>query len=794
MECSSCGEVSAESARFCHACGTALTRLCPGCGTPAVAGHAFCESCGTALAPAVAASAAVPVAERRVVSVLFVDLVGFTTLSESRDAEQVRELLSTYFETARSLVERYGGTVEKFIGDAVMAVWGSPVATEHDAERAVRAALDLVAAVAEIGREHGLDALRARAGVVTGEAAVTLGLEHEGMVAGDMVNTASRVQTTAPPGEVFVSETTRRATEQTIVYEPAGSFALKGKTGEMPLWRARRVISGAHGALRSEGLESPFVGRDRELRQIKDLFHVTADDRTAHLLTVTGVGGIGKSRLSWEFYKYFDGIAEDVFWHRGRCLPYGDGVAYSALAEMVRMRCRIGEDEPAGPALEKLRSALDEYVTDPEERRFVEPRLAQLVGAGEAQETDRQSLFTAWRVFFERLSDVFPAVLVFEDMQWADDALLDFLEHLLDVSRNRPLFVVVLARPELAERRPAWGAGVRHLAAISLEPLPRAAMAELLSGLSPGLPDTLTNQILDRSEGIPMYAMETVRMLLDRGALVRQGSVYQPVGEISALEVPETLHALIAARLDGLAPQERKLLQDGAVLGKTFTKPAIAAVSGLDDGQLDPLLTGLVRKEVLTLQTDPRSPEHGHYGFLQELVRRVAYETLAMRDRRARHLAAANYLDEVASDGELAEVAAAHLVDAYNAWPDAPDAEDVKQRAVYALVLAGERSASLAATGEAQRSFERAAATDRRPAGAGPARLAGGSDGVARRPLRQRPRTARAGAGDVRARGRCARRRPRRERARRHRTQRGPRPGRHRPPDAGARRAARSGG
>ena len=287
------------------------------------------------------------------VSVLFVDLVGFTAASEARDAEETRELLSRYFDLARTLIERYGGTVEKFIGDAVMAVWGTPVATENDAERAVRAALDLVASIPDLD-----PALQARAGVLTGEAAVTLGAEGEGMVAGDIVNTASRVQSASEPETVLVGDATRRASEQAVVYEPAGEKELKGKAEPLLLWRALRVVSGVGGSLKPAGLEPPFVGRARELKLIKELFHGCAADRKAHLVSVTGIAGIGKSRLSWEFYKYFDGIVEGVWWHRGRCLAYGEGVAYWALADMVRMRCRIGEDEQPASALEKLQATL----------------------------------------------------------------------------------------------------------------------------------------------------------------------------------------------------------------------------------------------------------------------------------------------------------------------------------------------------------------------------------------------------------------------------------------------------
>ncbi|MGZ4207428.1 MAG: AAA family ATPase, partial [Actinomycetota bacterium] len=381
-------------------------------------------------------------------TVLFADLVGFTSLSENRDAEEVRELLTRYFDVCRDLVARYGGTIEKFIGDAVMAVWGTPVAQEDDAERAVRTALDLTDAVAAMGEEVGAPDLRARAGVLTGEAAVTIGAEGQGMVAGDLVNTASRIQSAAHPGEVFVGESTRRSTEVSIAYEDAGEHTLKGKAEPMHLWRAARVVSGIAGAQKSEGLEAPFVGRERELRLIKDLFHATVEEGKAHLVSLTGIAGIGKSRLIWEFFKYIDGVATLFRWHRGRCLAYGEGVTYWALAEMVRTRAGILEGEDEQSAMDKLREALEQSVPDPEERRFLEPRLAHLLGLEAHSARDRDELFSAWRLFYERLAEEMPTIMVFEDVQWADASLLDFIEYLLESSRNSRIFIITLGRPE----------------------------------------------------------------------------------------------------------------------------------------------------------------------------------------------------------------------------------------------------------------------------------------------------------------------------------------------------------
>jgi predicted ATPase/class 3 adenylate cyclase len=653
---------------------------------------------------------------------MFADLVGFTTVAEARDAEEVRDLLTRYFDTCRSLVDRYGGVIEKFIGDAVMAVWGTPLTNEDDAERAVRAALELTEAVIALGEEVGIPTLRARAGVLTGEAAVSLDATNQGMVAGDIVNTASRIQAAAKPGTVLVGDDTMHVTQSAIEYEAAGAHEVKGKAQPIILWRAVRVVGLLGGTVRASEIEPPFTGRDSELRLTKQLYHAAADERRPHLVSVIGIGGIGKSRLAWEFEKYIDGLAGDVWWHRGRCLAYGDGVTFWALAEMVRGRAGILEDEENATAMPKLRAALEEHIPDADERRFVEPRVAQLLGMEAGGHGDQENLFSAWRIFFERLADTDPTILVFEDLHWADDALLDFVEYLLDWSRDRPIFILTTARPELLERRPTWGAAKRSFTSLFLEPLTAPQLERLLEGAVTGMPAELRAQILERSEGIPFYAVETVRMLIDRGLLERKGSAYQPTAPIETLDVPSSLQALIAARLDHLEGEERRVLQDASVLGRTFTVPGLQAVSGLGRAELQPILASLARKEILSLRTDPLSPERGQFGFLQDLVRRVAYEMMSKRDRRPRHVAAADHLIAVAGDEDedVIEVIASHLLDAYQAAPDADDAPAVRQRAHEAQVRAGERAASLGANLAAQRYFERAATmTDERAMQAG---------------------------------------------------------------------------
>jgi len=668
-------------------------------------------------APASAAghASATVVAELRLVSVLFADLVGFTALSESRDPEEVRDLLSRYFDVCRGLIERYGGTVEKFIGDAVMAVWGAPTATEDDAERAVRAALELVAAVAALGAEVGAPSLRARAGVLTGEAAVTLRATSQGMVAGDLVNTASRLQSAADPGSVLVGEATMRAARQAIAFSALDPLTLKGKEEPVPVWRAERVVAQRRGVGRSERAEPPFVGREEELRLLKELLHATAREQRVRLLSVTGLAGIGKSRLAWEFRKYVDGLSADVYWQQGRSPSYGEGITFWALGEMVRMRASITEGEDPSQARAKLAASVAEFVPEPEERRWVEQALAHLLGLTDAPGGDREELFSAWRTFFERIAERGPTVLVFEDLQWADPGLIDFIESIVEWSRTKALFVLTLSRPELLQRRPTWGAGQRSFTALHLEPLAPESMAALLRGFVTGLPETVVEQVLQRAEGVPLYAVETIRMLVDRGHLVERDGVLTVTGTLGALEIPDTLHALIASRLDGVPPEERSLLQDAAVLGQSFSVPALVAVTGRDSARLAAPLRDLVRKELLTLVTDPRSPERGQYGFVQGLIREVAYGTLARPERRAKHLAAAGHF-EALSDEELAGVVATHYVEAHRATAEGPERDSLAARAREWLTHGGRRALALGSPEQALAYLEQALALTEDPA------------------------------------------------------------------------------
>ena len=713
MRCADCGTENPASARFCGSCGARVATACPRCDAPAPLGLHFCTACGAALdadpvrAPSPDEFGATDgtIAERRRVSVLFLDLDEFTSLAEDLDPEEVRALQSRYFETARGVIAGYGGTVEKFIGDAVMAVWGAPLAHEDDAGRAVRCALALVEAVGRLGGAAARHHLTARAGVASGEAAVTIGAVGQGMVAGDLVNVAARLQAAAPAASVLVDDATRSLATDAAGYAPAGPIELKGRRAAVTGWSATPApaaggdsVGGSH--------SGPFVGRERELRELIDLFDAVVRDRRGRLVSVTGIAGIGKSRLAWELQAALDARPELVAWHAGRAPAYGEEITFAAVAEMVRRRIRSPEGAPPGLARRQLSGALVEMVRDEEERRWLEPRLAALLGSEPLDAFERDELFAAWRRFFERVADASPAVLVFEDLQWADPALVDFVEHLGRWSRHHPIFIVALARPELLDRRPTWGVGAGRFTSLHLERLPDPVIRSLLELRAPELDEALALRILEHAGGVPLYAVEMVRMLADRardGGGRDERRTASRRGALPQVEVPDSLHGLVAARIDALPAADRRLMLAAAVLGRRFTLDGLVAI-GAEPRTIRERVGRLVERELLSVDSDPASPSHPdapRLSFVQELVREVAYRTLSRGERRTLHLAVARWLETI-EDADVAESLAAHLAEAHDLDPEHPDAARIGRRAVSALRRA---AASALARHVPQRAF-----------------------------------------------------------------------------------------
>ena len=507
-----------------------------------------------------------------------------------------------------------------------MAVWGATAAHDDDAERAVRAGLELVDMVAALGEEIGEPALRLRAGILSGEAVVGPGGNDKGLVVGDMVNTASRLQSIAEPGTVVVGESTRSLIQESISCEALGEQQVKGKAIPVAAFRALRLISEVGGRNRSDGLEPPFVGRQDELRLLKDQLHATGREGRARLISIMGEGGIGKSRLVWELLKYVDGLGDPIYWHEGRSPAYGDGVTFWALGEMVRSRAGIADTDDSGKSRLRLRTAVAEYVPDSEDQRWMEPRLAGLLGLDAMPPGDRSELFAALRTFFQRVADRGTTVLVFEDIHWADAGLLEFIEELVDRSQRDPILVVTLARPDLLERRPGWGSDRRNFMSLHLGPLTDDAMDRLVTGLVPGIPDQPRRTTVQRAAGVPLYAVELVRMLLNEGALVEgEGAGYRLIGDLAASSVPHSLQAVIGARLDRLDPADRALLQDAAVLGQSFTVDGLVGLRDEPPEAIGARLDGLVRSELLELESDPRSPERGQYRWVQAMIKEVVH-------------------------------------------------------------------------------------------------------------------------------------------------------------------------
>jgi tetratricopeptide (TPR) repeat protein len=430
-------------------------------------------------------------------------------------------------------------------------------------------------------------------------------------------------------------------------------------------------------------------------------------------VSIVGPAGIGKTRLARELGLYLDGLPETVYWHVGRSPAYGNGITFWALGEMVRARAGLLETDDEQTTRTKVGEMLSRIVSDETERRWIEPTLLALLGI-EARVASSE-LFAAWRTFFERLAATAPVVMVFEDHHHADTGLLDFVDHLLEWSRDVPLCVITLARPELLERRPDWASGKRNLTVLHLEPLPDEAMQELIRGVVPGLPDAAVRQIVARAEGVPLYAVETIRMLIADGRLVPEDGVFRPVGDLTSLAVPESLTALITSRLDGLDPVDRSLVSDGAVLGQSFTVAALAAVSGHGEAELQPRLRTLVRLEILTVDVDPRSPERGQYAFVQALIREVAYGTLSRKARKTRHLAAARFFESLGAE-ELAGALAGQYLAAHANAAEGAEADALAAQARVALRAAAGRASALGSHDQAVVFLEQAISVTQDPA------------------------------------------------------------------------------
>jgi class 3 adenylate cyclase/tetratricopeptide (TPR) repeat protein len=662
--------------------------ICPSCGKDLPVGDfPFCPYCAAPLLEQPSLSLQ---EERKVVSVLFCDLVGFTAASEAVDPEDVRARIRPYHTRLRQEIERYGGTVEKFVGDAIMAAFGAPVAHEDDVERAVRAGLGILDAIDELNASDPDLALSVRIGINTGEAVVAMDARPEygeGLVTGDVVNTAARIESAAPVNGVAVGEQTYRATSHVFEYEPLEPVAVKGKAEGLSLWRATAVRERYGSDSVAREYTTPFVGRELEKTLLIGTFERAAQQRAVQLVTVVGEPGVGKTRLAAELFTYISVKPELIRWRQGRCLPYGEGITFWALGEIVKHEAAILDSDSAQAAVAKLEAAIS---PEEPERQWLLRRLVPLLGVEAESPAERQESFTAWRRYLESLALARPTVLVFEDLHWADDALLAFLEHLAEWSEGVPLLVLCTARPELFERRPGWAAGQRNAHTINLAPLTDQETAELVSHLisTAVLTAEFEPAVLEQAGGNPLYAEEFVRLLADRG-LAADESV-----------LPDSLQALIAARLDTLPPERKSLLQDAAVVGKVFWADTVAEMGGREQGDVELALHELARKELVRPTRTSSMAGESEYSFWHLLVRDVAYSQIPRAERARRHRSAAAWIERKAGERveDLAEVLAHHYLQALELAEAAGDATQVRELAAPArhfLALAGERALGL---------------------------------------------------------------------------------------------------
>ncbi|MGH2596274.1 MAG: ATP-binding protein [Actinomycetota bacterium] len=661
--------------------------VCPKCAHENVDEARFCSNCGTPLTEQTPAAA--PLEERRVVSILFADLAGFTTRSDHADPEDVRRTLIPFHTIAKDEIERFGGTLDKFVGDAAMGVFGAPVAHEDDPERAVRAALAIQDRASEME-------VPVRAAVNTGDAVVTFatGPQVGENVAGDVVNTASRLQSIAPHGGVAVGEVTYRATRGAVDYRELEPVTVKGKADPLRVWVVESMREERPG--RPDQDATPFVGREPEREVLRELFARAMADRSLQVVTIVGDAGIGKTRLVADLHEHVVGNDASARWYRGRCLPYGESVAFAPLEEVVREATGVKRSDDREEAARKLADRILLIAPKEEEARWLSARLAPLLGLVEVDAgigTDREESFAAWTRFLAVEASRAPMVLVIEDLHWADPAMLDFLDQLDERLGSAPLLLVCTTRPELFDARRGWGAGRSSASTVMLSPLAESDMQQLLAELLARsvLPAETQGPLVQSAGGNPLYALEFVRMLGDRDV----------VADASSIAVPETIHALIAARLDALTAAQRSLLQDAAVVGDPFWSSALSSM-GSEEGGTDVAepLRELQRRGLITTTPSPTIAGEDEYAFTHVLIRDVAYGQIPRAGRARRHLAIARWLEATAGDrlDDRAEPLAHHTTEALSLTlaaglpEDIPALEDDARRF---LLLAAERQAWL---------------------------------------------------------------------------------------------------
>jgi DNA-binding SARP family transcriptional activator len=636
--------------------------------------------------------------ERKAVTVFSAELLHFTATADQQvDPEDIRAFLTPYYAHIRSEVERFGGRVEKFIGDAVMALFGVPVAHEGDPERAVRAALSIRDWLAE---QNGPQEVRIA--IATGEAHVTLGAlttEGEPVAVGDVFNTVACLQAAAPVNGIIVGEQTFQATRHAIDYREAGPVAANGKSAPVTAWEAIRVL--VEPGIDLSRHHSPFIGREHELAALQERLTWAASQRSPQLVTILGVPGIGKTRLVSELQQATAGASEPLRWRQGRSLPYGEGASFWALGEMVKAEAGILESDATQEVDRKLRKAVHRVVEDPADAERIATFLGVLIGLGgeEPAPADRRGeSFAAWCHFLEALAEERPLVLVFEDLHWADEALLDFVDELVERLTGVPLLVVATARPELLERRPGWAGGKPSALTISLPPLSHSDTTRLVAALleRPVLSAEAHKALLGRVGGNPLYAEQFCRVLVEHGRVE---------------ELPEGLHGIIAARLDALAEVEKRLLQDAAVVGKVFWVGALETIAGVSRRDAEELLQTLVRREFVQRARRSTVARDTEYAFRHELLRDVAYEQIPRTGRAERHRRAAEWIDSLGRPEDHAELLAHHLVAALEGTPAAGvDVATLMERAEQALLRAGLRAIRLSANERAVEHLSRAVA------------------------------------------------------------------------------------